>query len=203
MAFCNNLKPERSPGNISGNPLHGLCEQMCIQAKKVFDACLSQTTHENVVVTLRDLCPPNPTPPLTFVSAASTSSHGKVKDVSIDPIPDRPNCKRVQATVCIPIEVVYTDSCGREGVGQGELCFTKDVVLNVPDNSVIPVKVAATVNVVSPMGTWISGHTFSLTVCVTILLKIEAEVELLIPSYGYCFIPPCQEFSAEACSGIF
>ena len=40
MSFCNSNNADRCPGNISGNPLNGLCEKVCIQVKKVFDACI-------------------------------------------------------------------------------------------------------------------------------------------------------------------
>ena len=39
MSFCNNNGADRCPGNISGNPINGLSEKVCIQARKVFDAC--------------------------------------------------------------------------------------------------------------------------------------------------------------------
>lgn len=35
------------------------------------------------------------------------------------------------------------------------------------------------------------------------ILKIVMEVELLVPSYGYCAIPPCQNYSQEVCAGFF
>ncbi len=72
-----------------------------------------------------------------------------------------------------------------------------------PDNSVIPVEIAATVNAVSPQGAWTEGLGFSITCCVTVVLKAEAEVELLVPSYGYCYIPPCQAYTQEVCTGVF
>lgn len=51
MSFCNTLKPDRTPGPISGNPLHNLCERACIQVRKVFDACINQTSLEDYGVT--------------------------------------------------------------------------------------------------------------------------------------------------------
>lgn len=71
MSFCNTLKPDRTPGPISGNPLHNLCERACIQVRKVFDACINQTSLEDYGVTITNPTPANYTTPLTFVSAAS------------------------------------------------------------------------------------------------------------------------------------
>lgn len=203
MSFCNNLKPDKTPGPITGNPLNGLCEKACIQVKKVFDACLKQVSLENLLITITDTVPVNPKKPLTFVSATSTTSKGIISNLIITPLKDRLNCSRVQATVTIPIEVLYVDANGIEGKGKTSIAINQDVVLYVPDNSVIPVDIDATVNVVAPHGTYVSDLQFSITACVTIVIKVEAEVELLIPTYGYCYIPPCQEYTQEVCTGVF
>lgn len=42
-----------------------------------------------------------------------------------------------------------------------------------------------------------------LSACVTCILKVSMQVELLVPSYGYCAIPPAQEYSHEVCTGFF
>ena len=39
------FQSDKSPGTISGNPLTGMCEKVCIQAQKIFDACVAG--HEN------------------------------------------------------------------------------------------------------------------------------------------------------------
>ena len=44
---------------------------------------------------------------------------------------------------------------------------------------------------------------FRLTVCVTIILKVLAQVEILVPSYGFCTIPPCEEFADSVCDEFF
>ncbi|NLZ25118.1 MAG: hypothetical protein GX891_01470 [Clostridiales bacterium] len=203
MSFSNSANNERKPGTIVGNPLYGLCEKVCIQVNKVFDACLSQVTEENSIVTVTNPVPPNPTLPLTFISAKSTSASGIVESLTITPLSDRQGYSRVQAEIGIPIEVIYVDANGIEGKGTAIYTVYKDVVMLVPENSVIPVTLAATVNLVAPSGTYLSDMTFSITACVTIVLKIEAEVELLVPSYGYCQIPACQDFSEEVCAGVF
>ena len=42
MSFFSNFQSDKCPGAISGNPLNGLCEKVCIQAQKIFDACIKQ-----------------------------------------------------------------------------------------------------------------------------------------------------------------
>ncbi len=203
MSFFSNFQSDRSPGPISGNPLNGLCEKVCIQVKKVFDACLKQGQEDNVIIQLTDNVPSSPVYPLTFVSAKSTSTTATLSGVTIDRLPDRPSFARVQASVGIPVEVVYTDANGVEGVGKGVATFSEDVVLFVPEPSVIPYSLDAVVSLVAPEGTYVPDNTFSVTACTTIILKIVMDAELLVPSYGYTVIPPCNEYSQEVCSGFF
>jgi hypothetical protein len=161
-------------------------------------------TQENLSITLRDLQPSDPVRPLSFISAASVGSKGIVSNVSIEPVAGgAPSCKRVTCTVTIPVEVIYADANGVEGRGFGELTYLKDVVLNAPENSVFPTEIAATVNMVSPFGVYAQDNTFVITCCVTIILTAETDALMLVPSYGYSYIPPCQEFTQEVCTGVF
>ena len=203
MSFCNNNStPDRCPGNISGNPMNGLCEKVCIQTVKIFDACMMQTSIDSTVA-LTNLSPATPTLPLTFVSGRSTSSTGTITSLTIAPIADRPGLSRVTTTVSIPIQIAYTDANGVQGTGTSSVSISLDVVMCVPTGSVITPNVAATVNMTSPRGAYISDYTFSITSCVTVILSVQAPVNLLVPSYGYCKIPPCTEFSQDACQGVF
>lgn len=203
MSFCNNSStPDRCPGNISGNPMNGLCEKVCIQTIKIFDACMMQTSIDSTV-TLTNLTPANPTLPLTFVSGASTSSTGTITALSITPITDRPGLSRVTATISIPIQIAYTDANGVAGVGTSSISVTQDVIMCIPTGSVITPNIAATVNMAAPRGTYVSDYTFNITSCITVILSVQAPVNLLVPSYGYCKIPPCTEFSQDVCQGVF
>ena len=152
---------------------------------------------------MTDNVPANPTYPLTFVSARSTTTTGTLQSLQIDRLADRPNFARVQATVCIPVEVLYVDANGVEGKANSTACFTQDVILFVPEPSVIPYTVQAVVSLVSTIGTYVPENTFLIDCCTTIILKVVMPVELLVPSYGYCTIPPCQEYSQEVCAGLF
>ena len=203
MSFCNNNStPDRCPGNINGNPMNGLCEKVCIQTVKIFDACMLQTSID-ATVALTSLAPANPTLPLTFTSGSSTSQTGTITALTITPIADRQGLSRVTATISIPVQIAYTDAEGKVGTGIGSISLNQDVVMCVPTGSVITPNIAATVNVASPRGVYVSDNTFSITCCVTVILSVQAPVNLLIPSYGYCKIPPCTEFSQDACQGVF
>ena len=52
-------------------------------------------------------------------------------------------------------------------------------------------------------GTYRGNNVFRLTVCVTVVLKVLARVEILVPSYGFCTIPPCEEFADSVCDESF
>ncbi len=203
MSFYSNFHSDHIPGPLTGNPLNGLCEKVCIQAQRIFDACIKQTQLENYIITLKCRTPANPTPPLTFISARSTSSEGQVKDLSVERLPDKDCGARVHATIVIPIEVAYVDANGVEGVATSSISVTEDVLLNIPAPSIIPYRITAVVSAVLPSGTYNADGTFTVNCCITVILKVAMDVELLLPTYGYCAIPPAQEFSQEICSGFF
>ena len=203
MSFFNNFQSDRCPGQINGNPLNGLCEKVCVQAKKVFDACMQQTQLTGIVLNITNLTPANPTYPLTFVSAKSTVSQGVISNLLIDPLNERPNCARVKADITIPVSVAYTDANGVEGVATSTITITKDVILNIPSASIMPYNVEAVVSLVSTLGNYTGLNEFTIDACVSIILKIVMEVELLIPAYGYAAIPPCQDYTQEVCAGFF
>ena len=204
MSFFSNFQSDKCPGTISGNPLNGMCEKVCIQAQKIFDACIKQIQLENYTLTLTDLVPADPTYPLTFISAKSTTSAGTITALSVDRLADKPGCARVQATVNIPVEVLYTDANGVEGSAQSTISVKQDVLLFVPAPSIMPYKVTAEVSAVCAEGPFNEeSGTFTVNACVTIILKVAIDVEILLPSYGYCAIPPAQDYSQEVCAGFF
>lgn len=203
MSFFCNFQSDRCPGQINGNPLNGLCEKVCVQAKKVFDACMQQSQLTDIVLNITNLTPANPTYPLTFISAKSMVSQGTISNLLIEPLNERPNSARVRADVIIPVSVAYTDANGVEGVATSTVTVTKDVILNVPSASIMPYNVEAVVSLVSTLGSYTDLNQFTIDACVSIIIKIVMEVELLIPSYGYAAIPPCQEYTQEVCAGFF
>lgn len=203
MSFFCNFQSDKCPGQITGNPINGLCEKVCIEVKKVFDACMQQSQLNGVILNITDLTPASPTYPLTFVSAKSTASKGVISNLIVEPLTERENAARVKADITIPVSVAYTDANGVEGVATSSITITKDVILNVPKASIMPYDVEAVVSLVSTLGTYTGENQFTIDCCVSIILKIVMEVELLVPSYGYAQIPPCQEYTQEVCAGFF
>lgn len=203
MSFSNNIRPDRMPGPINGNPMQGLCEKVCIQATKVFDACIRQETLTNTTVSLLSTTPTDVTTPFTFISATSSTSQGTINNLVVTPLTDNEHCSRVQLDVDIPMSVLFSDANRTTATGNATITIPKDIILHIPEASVIPYRLEAVVNAVSTVGTYVSDATFNLTICVTVIIKVVTDVELLVPSYGYCFIPPCQEFQNEVCDGFF
>ncbi len=203
MSFFTNNASDRCPGRINGNPTNGLCEKVCVEAEKVFDACIRQTQEEGVTLTLSDFNPASPTYPLTFLSAKSVGTEGVLTNVTVDRLPDRERFGRVQATVTVPMEVVYTDAAGTQGTATAQASFDQDIIMYIPEPSIIPYKIKAIVSIVAPEGTYATEGTFTVSCCVTIIMKVVMTAEILVPSYGYATIPPCQEYTQEVCSGFF
>ena len=59
----------------------------------------------------------------------------------------------------------------------------KDVLLSIPDESIVPYSLESMVSAICVAGTYEGNNKFKLTVCVTVILKVLAQVEILIPSY--------------------
>ncbi len=203
MSFYSNFQSDKCPCSITGNPINGLTEKVCIQAEKIFDACIKQTQLDGYTLVLTDLSPESPTYPLTFVSARSTANEATVTNLNIERQTDR-HCARVQATVSVPVEVLYTDANGVDGSATATVSIPVDVLLSVPAPSIMPFTVRAVVSAVAPDGVYDpTTQGFIVSVCATVIIKIAMSVELLVPTYGYCVIPPAQEYSQEVCAGFF
>ena len=204
MSFYTEARPGTFPGQTN-NATNGLCERICIQATKVFDACLNQSQIENYSLTLTGFNPPNPTAPLTFVSGNSAGNSATVSNLIITRFEDRPNFARVQADINIPVTVTYTDATNTAGTATGVVTLSQDVVLYVPQPSLTPIDVVAFGSVIIAGATY-NPETggFIISACVTTILKVVATVDVLVPSYGYCPIPPCTPFATEdICPGVF
>lgn len=186
-------------------------EKICIQAKKVFDACVKQTTLQGLTISVSDVNPANPATPLSFVSCKSITTEAIVENLVVERLPDRQRYARVQADIVAPIEVVYIDANNVEGGGFGTVTLPIDVIMFLPEPSIIPYKVEASISVVSPTGTYIGDeviegvtfYKFLVECCFSAVVKITMDVDIIVPTYGYAVIPPCQEFAEDVCSGFF
>lgn len=76
--------------------------------------------------------------------------------------------------------------------GQTVVKVDKDILLCIPDDSIIPFTLESLVSAICVSGSYIGNCTFEITVCVTVVLKVLAEVDIMVPTYGFCQIPPCE-----------
>lgn len=204
MSFYTDNRPGIFPGQTS-NPTNGLCERICIQTTKVFDACMNQTELQNYALALTDFDPAGPTAPLTFVSGNSLGGTASVTGLTITRFDDRPNFARVQATVNVPVTVTYTDATDTVGTATGTIAIPQDVILYVPQPSLTPIEVVAFGSAVISSATYdTTTGGFTINCCITTILKVVATVDVLVPSYGYCPVPPCTPYTGDdVCPGVF
>ncbi|MFI3166777.1 MAG: hypothetical protein R3Y32_01525 [Bacillota bacterium] len=181
---------------------NGPCEKICVELKRVFDACMKQGTLENVLVTVSDLSPESPEDPLKFVSAFSKGTT-TLDNLVITPIEGRPCHARVRADATIKMQVNYTDANCCPGEGTTDITVPIDVVLAVPQASILPYDISAVCGLVAPTGTYESDDTFKITICYTLIVKVTMDVELVVPTYGYCRVPQCQDYNEEVCTDFF
>ena len=222
-----NANPCACPGAISGSALDGLQEKVCVQVKRVYDSCLQQEQLDDkeIVITsyamvansnnccscgcgcsdtTETVAPTSaPVPPITFESCRSTTTEGTIRNLSVERLCDRPCFARVRGQVDLPIDILFTDSTCREYIGRGVVTVDKDVLLSIPDESIVPYTIEAMVSAICVSGTYVGNNVFELEICVTVILKVLAKVEILVPSYGFCEVPPCEEFADSVCDEFF
>lgn len=195
-----------APGRISETDiLKGLNERACIQVDRVYDACMQQDQLDRVPIQLTDITPRGAefTFPLCFVSAKTVEPTAIIREMCIERLPDRPGFARVQALIDVTLEVVFCDANGYEGKGKAIVTIKKDVVLHVPDDSIIPFTVSAQSNCIGIEGDYRGEFRFCITLCVTVIVRVIAQVQILIPTYGFCNIPPCESFADTVCDEFF
>lgn len=189
----------KKAGAICGNPLNGLCERVCIEVNKVFDGCITRFTDQTYTATLTGFTE-GTVAPFTFVSARS-SGESVISDFVATPIDGRRS--RVEMNVTIPITVAYTDANGREGTATSSITVSRDIVLKLPSDSIVPYSLKAISNLVSTIGSFTSDETVSFRVCIVQIIKVVVPVDILVPSYGYAEYPTCVEYEGEVCEGLF
>ncbi len=190
--YINNTNPNR-PGPMTGNPVNGICEKVLIETTKVFDACVTQTTETGVILPLSGFNPANPALPLTYISAVNQlGSEPTVTDLVIDRIDNSPNYANVSMTITVPITVTYRDANGVIGTATSSITVQKCSMLFVPQPSLSPVDIKVNAVFSSQIGTFTGDNTFTVTGCLQIVVKVTAVVDILVPSYGYPVLPPCQ-----------
>ncbi|MGI6238269.1 MAG: hypothetical protein ACOYI5_01400 [Christensenellales bacterium] len=168
-------------------------------------SCGTHISHQEAVENAESSpCPlPQPFGAWTFESCRSSTTKGNISNLSIERLCDRPQFARVRADVDVPIDILFTDQRCQEWMGQAKITVAKDVLLCIPDDSIIPFTIESLVSAICVSGTYIGSCKFEITICVTVVLKVLAEVDIMVPTYGFCEIPPCEEFAETVCDEFF
>lgn len=185
-------------GAICGNPLNGLCERVCIEVNKVFDGCISKYSDVSFTVTPSDFSA-GATPPYTFNSARS-SGPSVISNFVSTPVDNRRS--RIEMDVTFPITVFFTDANGNSGTASSSITMHRDIILRLPEDSVVPYTVTAYTNLVSQIGSFTSDNTVTFRCCIIQIIKVIVPVDILVPSYGYAEYPECTDYEGEICQGL-
>lgn len=205
MSFYINNNNQNRPGPLQqGSAFNGICEKVLIEATKVFDACITRVTEPGLILTATDFNPAGPALPLTYISSESDPTNpATITDVVITRIDGRPNFASVTGTVTIPVIITYRDANGVLGTANSTVTQNVSSTLFVPQPALTPINIKALALFSSTIGTFTAPDTFTVTGCIEIILKVTAEVDLLVPSYGYPCIPECQVCQQAECPGLF
>ena len=205
MSFYINNNNQNRPGPLqANNAFNGICEKVLIETTKVFDACITRTTEPGLVLTATDFTPADPALPLTYISSESDPTNpATLTNVVITRLDNRPNFAAVSGTVTIPVIITYRDANGVLGTANSTVTQNVSSTLFVPQPALTPVNIKALALFSSTIGTFTAPNTFTVTGCIEIILKVTAEVDILVPSYGYPCIPECQICQQQECPGLF
>ena len=199
--FINNTSTNR-PGPLCGNPVNGLNEKVLIEVTRVFDACMQNETIQGVSLVLSDFNPANPALPLTFISAETDQTIGPTtSNVVITRLDNRPNFANVTGQITFPLIITYRDANGVLGSATSSYTTDFSSVLCVPQPALSPVVVRAVGQLTSTIGTFTGENIFVITACIQVVVKVVADVDILVPSYGYPCIPECQTIPT-VCPGV-
>lgn len=184
-------------GSIRGNALCGLNERICINVRKIFDGCITRYSDRTFTLTfdgeLEGIAP------FTYVETRS-SGPSVVENLVVTPIEGNRN--RIQMDVVTPVTVTYTDANGDTFTATTTVTIPRDIILNLPENSLSSYVIEVTTNLASTIGAF-DGETLTITACVVQIIRVLINVDILIPSYGYCEYPSCEEYSDEICRELF
>ena len=190
-----------APGPIQGNPTDGLRTRVAISVKRVLDSSKKQLSLDRVKLLLR--CMPPGVKPCTFISAASTQVEAKVIDLSVHRLEERPCFARVKCTAIVPMQVVFACEEGNRYCAESEIKVTQDIVMYVPEASVFPFEIVAVASCHCPTGKFETDKTCIVTACLTLITKVVAETDLLVPTYGFCPTPDAIDYEDQVCSKFF
>ena len=187
----------KSAGRINGNPLCGLCERVCIQTKKITDGCIARFSNVDFIVGLPPVSAPAP---YTFVEMRANGV-STVTNLTVTPLDGAR--ARLNFTATVPVVVLFTDANGVSNSVNSTVSVNRDIVLTVPQDELIPYAIEVSTNLLSRIGSFSGDNSsVSVTACVVQVVRVVRTVEILVPSYGACEYPVCEDYQDE-CEILF
>lgn len=186
------------PGALGHQKFPVPTEIACIWVKKIYDACSQKECDEFFFEDL-DLPPAVPVENLEVECRIKPCSEN-FYDWSIEPIDGGP-LGLVRVRVCAVLEIIIRDTNNPSNytVNEEEVCFWKEVILYAPDPIHMQVLVESIFESLTCTGEIIfedeeEDFVVTATVGAFIIVKTALMVQLLVPAYGFCPVPPeCEE----------
>ena len=182
----------KAAGKIKGNPLCGLCERVCIQTKKIMDGCIARFSNVDFIV---NIPPITATQPYTFVEMRA-SGISSVTNLTVTPLSGTK--ARLNFTATVPVTVYFTDALGNDDSVNSTVSVNRDIVLSVPQDELVPYSIEVSTNLISRLGSFSGDNTsVAVSACVVQIVRVVRPVEILVPSYGACEYPVCEDYRDE------
>lgn len=180
-------------------------ELACIYVTKIYDACSQRECDEFFFDGLE--IPENVNPEDVSVECFIQPCSEFATNTSIQPIDEGP-LGLVRVTVCavLVIRVFETANPGNYVDNEREVCFDKEVILYAPEPEKMQVlaesifeSLLCTAEIEPAEEELEDVLSVTATVGAFIIIKTGLEVQLLIPAFGFCPVPPECEELADIC----
>lgn len=166
-----------------GGSFDGICCRMVIETKRVFDGCAFADENITLNLTTTDAIPVG----AQFESARVTGS----EFVGYTVERGEGGCSHICGEIVTVFAVTYSYG-GALTTVRAVYRETKSVLLRLPPSaSLIPYDIEVRAHFTLGSGAIIGGNAVSVTGCFLQVIKVTADVDILIPTYGYCKYPPC------------
>ena len=185
-------------GRISGDPAKGLCERICIEVPRVFDGCRESFDNQTFVLELTGISP-QAVPPFTFVEA---TNYGEIVFENVSVVSLTNGRSRISGDIVIPILVTFTDANGDAYTGTSTVRQHREVILRIPERSVVPYRIEVFAAFLSRVGNFVSDTAVSVQACYTYIIKIIVMTDILVPIYGTAVYPDCVECGGNVCNAF-
>ncbi|MTI96424.1 MAG: hypothetical protein FH749_13275 [Firmicutes bacterium] len=185
---------------VGKGPIPPPTEVACVYVKKIYDAC-SQRECDEFFFTDLELPEGVPVADLE-VECSIVPGSEFFEDWSIEPIDGGPlGLVRVNVCAILEIRIFDTNDPGNYTINEETVCFFKEVILYAPDPIQMQVLVESIFEALACEAFIETGdeeeEDFLLviaTIGAFIIVKTALHVQLLVPAFGFCPVPPeCEE----------